>query len=186
MKAFRIPVCSPKLTSMHSKHSNSRAGIIAGSVVAAVGLLIIAAALFWYRRSKRYRVTPLVFASAPLSRSASRSKFSPDRPLSWIDSPHTYSQVSVTSSVEIPLVPNRYRSPSHSASFPHPRALPQLHISSSDRTPPYSVLSPIPHTPSPVTPPVDIDTLIEMIAHRIDAPRDPDAPLPKYPGYSKP
>lgn len=177
-----LPSSYLKLPSMNSKHSNSKVGIIAGSVVAFVVLLSIIVALFWYRRSNRIRSEQSAFVDAGTDSSDPASKSARDRRSSWFDTAHPYSQVSETST----LVPNRYRSPSQSVSFSQPQALAQLHIASPTYTP-FSPISPIPHTPSTASPSsaVDIDTLIEMIAHRIDAPRDPDAPLPRYPGPAK-
>lgn len=149
------------------EHHKSNVGIIVGPVVAVVAVIALAIAAFlWFRRRKQHAASDEFLASAPQGPvySGDKGRFNPPFELSNMMLPRPYTQFyeAVNPSVE----------PQQERLYPH------SHIP----RPSESQVSSNPPTESSRQPQtdVDIDIIMQMIAQRIDSPRDVDAPLPQY------
>lgn len=131
-----------------------KVGVIVGPIVAVLAvILLLIAALIWLRRRRRHKLRQQI---TPLYPSATQDFVSTGgKGNSSIARPYTQVQ---NLSDNNRLSPNRY-----GATREHNLAAPAPSQASVTQTPSF-----------------DLDAIITAIAHRIDAPADPNAPLPQY------
>lgn len=178
--------------SVSTNSHHPKVGVIVGSVVAVVVAISLAVAAFlWFRRRKQPAKLDI---SLPV-----REEFgyNGDKGLLTISResdvlmPHPYTEFYETPRTGVSLIPNTYTpltlsfsdpdatiaiSPPQSASGSY-----SLRRGSEAQTPLGTTFLPQ-HPHPPPQPPIDIDTIMTMLAQRIDAPADPEAPLPMYRG----
>lgn len=142
--------------SSSSGSHKSNIGVIVGPVVAAITAIILLMGIFlWFRQRRHHKLNHKITPLTPETQIFGLTGTKTDRSL--IPSPYTQ-----PSSISH-LSPNRYQTPGEP---------PSTLASSADTTTPQ---------PPPAPPPsFDLEAIITAIAHRIDAPVHPNAPLPQY------
>lgn len=152
------------------EHHKSNVGVIVGPVVAAVAVIaLVIAAFLWHRRHRRQtEIDEFPSPAQPAHIISGEKGLNPPFYSSNMLLPHPYTQFYETprgSDMNFAAATSSQQDVSH----------PHSHVSGPS-------VSSNPPTESSRSPPTDvnIDAIMEMIAQRIDLPRNVDASLPRY------